>query len=284
MSSGSSDRSSGGYASGGYNVAVHGAGGRMGRALIAAIEADSAANLAGAIVREGSELIGLDAGTLAGVAAQNVPVSSDLSTACDVLIDFTQPEPSLAAISACISQARPIVIGTTGYTAQQLEQVHAAAHKIPLLLAPNMSVGVNLAFQLIEMAARVLGSDVDIEVLEAHHRNKVDAPSGTAVRIGEILAAATGRKLEDVAVYGREGNTGLRERDTIGFATVRAGDIVGEHTVLFAGEGERIEITHRASSRMNFALGGVRAAKWLVNQRPGLYSMSDVLAEVLADI
>jgi len=249
----------------------------MGRALIEAVAEDAQASLAAAIARPGSELLGLDAGRMAGVAEQGVALTSDPTAQCDVLIDFSLPEPSLAAIAACQQAGRPLVIGTTGYTPQQLEQVHAAAHRIPLLLAPNMSVGVNLAFKLIDMAARVLGDSVDIEVLEAHHRNKVDAPSGTAVRIGEILAAATQRELGDVAVYGREGNTGERKRNTIGFATVRAGDIVGEHTVLYAGAGERLEITHRASSRMNFALGGVRAAKWLRDQRPGLYGMDDVL-------
>ncbi len=249
----------------------------MGRALIEAVVQDSAASLAAAITRSGSDLLGIDAGRMAGVAEQGVPLTSDPAAQCDVLIDFSLPEPSLAAVAACQQAGRPLVIGTTGYSPQQLEEVHAAAHHIPLLLAPNMSVGVNLAFKLIDMAAQVLGDSVDIEVLEAHHRNKVDAPSGTAVRIGELLAAATKRELADVAVYGREGNTGVRKRDTIGFATVRAGDIVGEHTVLYAGEGERLEITHRASSRMNFALGGVRAAKWLRDQRPGLYGMDDVL-------
>lgn len=258
-------------------IGIHGAGGRMGRALIAAVADDAECRLAAAITRSGSDLLGLDAGRIANVEPQDVALTADPAAACDVLIDFSLPEPSLAAAAACRAAGRPIVIGTTGYTPEQLEQIHAAAHEIPLLLAPNMSVGVNLAFKLIDMAAQVLAGDVDIEVLEAHHRNKVDAPSGTAVRIGEILAAATGQTLPDVAVYGREGTTGVRDRNTIGFATVRAGDIVGEHTVLFAGEGERIEITHRASSRMNFALGGVRAAKWLREQRPGLYSMADVL-------
>lgn len=258
-------------------VGIHGAGGRMGRALIEAVAQDTDVSLAAAITRAGSDLLGLDAGRMAGVEAQGVALTSDPAATCDVLIDFSLPEPSLAAIAACQSAGRPVVIGTTGYSPEQLEQVHAAAHNIPLLLAPNMSVGVNLAFKLIDMAAQVLNDSVDIEVIEAHHRNKVDAPSGTAVRIGEILAAATNRSLDDVAVFGREGNTGVRERDTIGFATVRAGDIVGEHTVLYAGDGERLEITHRASSRMNFALGGVRAAKWLRDQRPGLYSMDDVL-------
>jgi len=250
----------------------------MGRALIAAVANDPDCVLGAAIAREGSEILGLNAGTLAGVDAQPVTVTSDLSSTNDVLIDFTQPEPSLLAVGASVAQSRPIVVGTTGFSPSQLEEIHAAAHKIPLLLAPNMSVGVNLAFQLIEMAARVLGDEVDIEVIEAHHRDKVDAPSGTAVEIGEILAEATGRRLDDVALYGREGNTGVRDRNAIGFSAVRAGDIVGEHTVLFAGDGERIEITHKASSRMNFALGGVRAAKWLVDKRPGLYSMADVLA------
>lgn len=258
-------------------IGIHGAGGRMGRALIEAVANDAHTVLATAITRPGSDLLGLDAGRMAGVDEQGVLLTSDVAADCDVLIDFSLPEPSLAAVAACRAAGRPVVIGTTGYSPEQLDQVHAAAHHIPVLLAPNMSVGVNLAFKLIDMAAQVLNDNVDIEVLEAHHRNKVDAPSGTAVRIGEILAAATGRDLGKVAVYGREGNTGVRARDTIGFATVRAGDIVGEHTVLFAGEGERIEITHRASSRMNFALGGVRAAKWLRDQRPGLYGMDDVL-------
>ena len=260
------------------SVGVFGVTGRMGRALVAAIAEDPDCTLGAAIVRENSDVLGVDAGTLAGVAPQQCPLSAELPGACDVLIDFTQPAPSLNAIARCVAHQRPIVIGTTGYTAQQLAEVHAAAHQIPLLLAPNMSVGVNLSFQLIELAAKVLGNEVDIEVFEAHHRNKVDAPSGTAVRMGEIIAEATGRKLDEVAVYGREGNTGVRDRDTIGFSTLRAGDIVGEHTVLFAAEGERIEITHRASSRMNFALGGVRAAKWLLGKPPGLYSMTDVLS------
>ena len=259
------------------SVGIYGVGGRMGRALVAAVANDPDCTLGAAIAREGSELVGLDAGTLAGVDAQGVAVGSDLSATNDVLIDFSQPEPSLLAVAACVAQSRPIVIGTTGYNPAQLEEIHAAAHRIPLLLAPNMCVGVNLAFQLIEMAAKVLGDEVDIEVIESHHRDKVDAPSGTAVKIGEILADATGRDLQKVALYGREGNTGVRDRKAIGFSAVRAGDIVGEHTVLFAGDGERIEITHKASSRMNFALGGVRAAKWLVGQRPGLYSMTDVL-------
>ena len=259
-------------------VGIHGAAGRMGRALIAAVIADPNCTLEAAIARPGSDVLGLDAGRLAGEAEQGVPLVSDSAAACDVLIDFSLPEPSLGAVAACVAAGRPLVIGTTGYSAAQLATVHEAANQIPLLLAPNMSVGVNLAFRLIELAAQVLGDEADIEVLEAHHRNKVDAPSGTAMRIGEILAATTGRELGNVAVYGREGNTGVRNRETIGFSTVRAGDIVGEHTVLFAGEGERIEITHRASSRMNFALGGVRAARWLHGKPPGLYSMDDVLA------
>lgn len=258
-------------------IGVHGAGGRMGRALIEAVSQDVDTTLAAAITRADSDLLGLDAGRMAGIGEQGVALSSDAGAVCDVLIDFSLPAPSLTAVAACQSAGRPLVVGTTGYSEEQLAQVHAAAHHIPLLLAPNMSVGVNLAFKLIDMAAQVLNDNVDIEVIEAHHRNKVDAPSGTAVRIGEILAAATGRDLTKVGVYGREGNTGVRKRETIGFATVRAGDIVGEHTVLYAGEGERLEITHRASSRMNFALGGVRAAKWLRDQPPGLYSMDDVL-------
>jgi 4-hydroxy-tetrahydrodipicolinate reductase len=195
----------------------------------------------------------------------------------DVLIDFTRPEPTLANLEICRQAGRRAVIGTTGFSEQEKAQIKAAAQDIGVVFAPNMSVGVNLCLKLLDVAARVLGDEVDIEVIEAHHRHKVDAPSGTALRMGEVVAEALGRDLKDCAVYGREGHTGERDRKTIGFETIRAGDIVGDHTVLFAGTGERIEITHKASSRMTFANGAVRAASWLTGQKTGLYDMRDVL-------
>ncbi|MGD2056206.1 MAG: 4-hydroxy-tetrahydrodipicolinate reductase, partial [Gammaproteobacteria bacterium] len=195
----------------------------------------------------------------------------------DVLIDFTRPEVTLANLEVCHAAGRRMVIGTTGFSEPQRAQLAGAAGDMAMVLAPNMSVGVNLCLKLLDMAARVLGDSVDIEVIEAHHRHKVDAPSGTALRMGEVIAAALGRDLKTCAVYGREGHTGERDRKTIGFETIRAGDIIGDHTVLFAGSGERVEITHKASSRMTFANGAVRAAAWLMAQEPGLYDMQDVL-------
>lgn len=197
--------------------------------------------------------------------------------AFDVLIDFTRPEGTLAHLEICRKAGRAMVIGTTGFTEAQKQTIREAAKEIPVVFAPNMSVGVNLCLKLLDLAARVLGDEVDIEVIEAHHRHKVDAPSGTALRMGEVVAEALGRDLAQCAVYGREGHTGERERKTIGFETIRAGDIVGEHTVMFAGIGERVEITHKASSRMTFAKGAVRAAAWLKGRSAGLYDMQDVL-------
>jgi len=194
-----------------------------------------------------------------------------------VLIDFTRPGPTLANLEICRSAGRRMVIGTTGFSEAQKAKIAAAANDIGVVFAPNMSVGVNLCLKLLDMAARVLGDEVDVEVIEAHHRHKVDAPSGTALRMGEVVAAALGRDLGSCAVYGREGHTGERDRRTIGFETIRAGDIVGDHTVLFAGTGERVEITHKASSRMTFANGAVRAAGWLMAQPAGLFDMQDVL-------
>jgi 4-hydroxy-tetrahydrodipicolinate reductase len=194
-----------------------------------------------------------------------------------VLIDFTRPDVSLALIDLCRQAGKKIVIGTTGYAESQKALISAAAKEIAIVFAPNMSVGVNLSLKLLEMAAKVMGDYTDIEVIEAHHRHKVDAPSGTALRMGEVVAASLGRDLKDCAIYGREGNTGERDRKTIGFSTIRAGDIVGEHTVMFADEGERLEITHKASSRMTFANGAVRAAVWLKDKPKGLYDMQDVL-------
>lgn len=262
-------------------IAVNGAAGRMGRCLIQAVQQTEGLVLSAAIDRVESSLIGADAGELAGVGKLGVAISSDVAAATtisDVFIDFTLPEVTMALIPHCIENQCRLVIGTTGFSAGQKADIEHAAQQVAIVLAPNMSVGVNLSLKLLDIAARVLGDDVDIEIIEAHHRHKVDAPSGTALRMGEVVADALGRDLKTCAVYGREGRTGERERQTIGFATVRAGDIVGEHTVMFAAEGERVEITHKASSRMTFALGAMRASSWLINHQSGLYDMQDVLS------
>jgi 4-hydroxy-tetrahydrodipicolinate reductase len=227
-----------------------------------------------------SSLLGSDAGELAGVGKLGVTIGADLATVIDefdVLIDFTRPESTLANLEVCRQAGRRMVIGTTGFSEGQKAQIKTASQALGMVFAPNMSVGVNVCLKLLDLAARVLGDEVDVEVIEAHHRHKVDAPSGTALRMGEVVAAALGRDLKTCAVYGREGHTGERERQTIGFETIRAGDIVGDHTVLFAGTGERIEITHKASSRMTFANGAIRAAGWLMDQDAGLFDMQDVL-------
>lgn len=260
-------------------VAVAGASGRMGKALVQAICA-SQAQLAAAIVRPDSSLVGVDAGELAGIGKVDVVVVSDIGQVIhefDVLIDFSSPEATLKNAALCAAHAKPMVIGTTGFSAEEKAELLAYQQQIALCLSANFSTGVNLCFKLLDIAARVLGDEVDIEIYEAHHRHKVDAPSGTALRMGEVLANAVGRDLDKVAVYGREGQTGARERDTIGFATVRGGDVVGDHTVMFMADGERVEITHKASSRLSFARGAVRAAQWLVQQQPGLFDMQDVL-------
>ncbi len=260
------------------NIAITGASGRMGRTLVEACLAADGVNLSVATERPESSLIGTDVGELAGVGALGVPVSASLKMAeFDVAIDFTRPEATLSHLSLCRQKGVPMVIGTTGFSAEERLQLTEAAQDIAIVFAPNFSVGVNLSFRLLEMAARVLGDDVDIEVIEAHHRHKVDAPSGTALKMGEVIATTLGRNLEDCAVYGRQGHTGPRDRKTIGFETIRAGDIVGEHTVMFAAEGERVEITHKASSRMTFAGGAVRAARWVAEMPHGLYDMQDVL-------
>ncbi|MEQ8691745.1 MAG: 4-hydroxy-tetrahydrodipicolinate reductase, partial [Pseudomonadales bacterium] len=224
--------------------------------------------------------VGRDAGEVAGVGPLDIQISAAPSAevdAFDVVIDFTVPQATLALATVCRAAGKAMVVGTTGFSDEELTTLHAAAEDVPLFIAPNMSVGVNLTFKLIEMAARALGDEVDVEVLEAHHRHKIDAPSGTAVRMGEILADALGRDLAEDAVYGRQGITGARERKTIGFSTMRGGDIVGEHTVMFAGEGERIEITHRAQSRSNFAQGALRAARYVHGQPAGRYDMQSLL-------
>lgn len=261
-------------------IAIAGAAGRMGKALIEAVNTAPYASLGAASVRPGSSLKGVDAGELAGVGKLNIRVIDDLTTAIeqfDVLIDFSSPAATLANLALCAEYNKPVVIGTTGFNEQEKAEVLAWQTRIPLCLSANYSTGVNLCFKLLDLAARVLAEDADIEVYEAHHRHKVDAPSGTALRMGEVLANALGRDLNKVAVYGREGQTGARDRDTIGFATVRGGDVVGDHTVMFLAEGERVEITHKASSRQAFARGAVRAAQWLVEQQSGLFDMQDVL-------
>jgi 4-hydroxy-tetrahydrodipicolinate reductase len=260
-------------------IAITGAAGRMGKALLEAVQQAADTEVAVALERPGSSVIGVDAGELAGIGKLNVAVVDDIASAdaFDVLIDFTRPEVTLANLAVCRQRGSAMVIGTTGFDQEQKAQIAAAAADIGIVFAPNMSVGVNLCLKLLQMAATVLGDEVDIEVIEAHHRHKVDAPSGTALRMGEVVAEALGRDLKDCAVYGRQGVTGERDRKTIGFETIRAGDIVGDHTVLFAGEGERVEITHKASSRMTFAGGAVRAAQWLMGRTAGLYDMQDVL-------
>ncbi len=261
-------------------IAVVGASGRMGLCLIKAAALAKNAELAAAVSRPESLAIGRDAGELAGISVVGVKVGDNLAAVVDqfdVLIDFTRPDASMAFIESCRQAGKKIVIGTTGYSDAQKAVIAEASKDVAIVLAPNMSVGVNLALKLLEMTTKVMGDYTDIEIIEAHHRHKVDAPSGTALRMGEVIADALGRDLKDCAIYGREGNTGERDRKTIGFSTIRAGDIVGEHTVMFADEGERVEITHKATSRMTFANGAVRAAAWLKDKPNGLYDMQDVL-------
>ena len=260
-------------------LAIAGVSGRMGRALLEAIAADTECALAAAIDRPGSPLIGQDAGLIYGAITHVAIVEgaeANLANA-QALIDFTRPEATLAYLDACVAAQLPIVIGTTGFDEAGTARITAAAQHIPIVFAPNMSVGVNLLMKLAELAARVLDDGYDIEIIEAHHRHKVDAPSGTALGLGRAVARTLNRDLASCAVYGREGVTGERAPGTIGFATVRGGDIVGDHTLMFAGIGERIELSHKASSRATFAQGALRAAKWLQGQKPGLYDMRDVL-------
>ncbi|MGL6071998.1 4-hydroxy-tetrahydrodipicolinate reductase [Craterilacuibacter sp.] len=261
------------------NIVIVGAGGRMGRALIEAVIASPSARLHGALERVDSGFIGQDAGLFIG---QNtgVTISSDLITAlvgADILIDFTRPEGTLQHMQACVTAGVDMIIGTTGFDDAGKAAIRAAGEQIGIVFAANFSVGVNLTFKLLDMAARVLNDGYDIEIIEAHHRHKVDAPSGTALRMGEVIADALGRDLNACAVYGREGVTGERDPQTIGFATVRGGDVVGDHTALFAAIGERVEISHKASSRATFAGGAVRAARWLQAQPHGVFDMQDVL-------
>ncbi len=262
------------------HVAIAGAAGRMGRTLLDACRQVENLQCTVALDHPDCPLLGADAGEVAGIGRLNMPIVTELAAWVDhfeVLIDFTRPAATLAHLALCRDAGKAIVIGTTGFSPEQKAEIVAAAQVIPIVFAPNMSVGVNLCFKLLELAAQALGDTVDIEIIEAHHRHKVDAPSGTALAMGQVIAKTLGRDLQQCAIYGREGVTGERNSQTIGFSTIRAGDIVGEHTVLFADEGERIEITHRASSRMNFAKGAVRAAIWLAGRKPGLFDMRDVL-------
>ena len=262
------------------NIAINGANGRMGRALVQACVENTQTTLAAAIVRSGSELEGADAGSVAGIAPANVLMRSDKNSIAKdihVWIDFTLPEGMMEALQFCQANNIPMVIGTTGLSEEQKQMIQQAGSIIPIVFAPNMSVGVNLCLSILQTAAKTLGDDYDVEIVEAHHKNKVDAPSGTALRMGEVIADTLGINLKDKAEYTRHGNIGAREPGTIGFQTIRAGDIVGEHTVTFAGIGERVEIAHRATSRLTFARGAVRAASWLVGKNAGVYDMQDVL-------
>jgi 4-hydroxy-tetrahydrodipicolinate reductase len=252
----------------------------MGRALVQAVSEAEGLTLGAATERAGSPLLGRDAGELAGIESAGVSLVEELAAVTgdfDVVIDFTAPQATLAHLKVCQEAGKKMIIGTTGLSDGDKQVLAQAGEEMAIVFAPNMSVGVNLCFKLLELAAGVLGDDADVEIIEAHHRHKVDAPSGTALRMGEVVAAALGRDLKACAVYGREGQTGARDRQTIGFETIRAGDVVGEHSVWFAMEGERIEIAHKATSRMNFARGAARAAGWIADRDSGLFDMQDVL-------
>ena len=260
-------------------LVVVGAAGRMGRMLLEAALKDDGIVLGGAFDVPGSPAIGQTVEQLTGLPSE-VRVGDDLAaglSGIDCLIDFTRPQGTLGHLELCRNAGVAMVIGTTGFEAEGKEAIAVAARDIPVVFAPNMAVGVNLVFKLLDTAARILNQGYDIEIVEAHHRMKVDAPSGTALRMGEVVAGALGRDLRECAVYGREGVTGERDPSTIGFATVRGGDVVGDHTVMFCGIGERVEITHKAGSRMPYALGSMRAARFLAGHKSGLFDMQDVL-------
>ncbi|MEW8625408.1 MAG: 4-hydroxy-tetrahydrodipicolinate reductase [Candidatus Thiodiazotropha sp.] len=262
-------------------IAVVGAAGRMGKSLVQAVHETDGLTLGAATERAESGLVGRDAGELAGLGSFDLALVDDLAQVVDdfdVVIDFTTPAATLKHLQICTEAGKQMVIGTTGLSDSDKAALAEAGEKIGIVFAPNMSVGVNLCFKLLEVAAKVMGDEADIEIIEAHHRHKVDAPSGTALRMGEVIADTLGRDLKSCAVYGREGNTGPRDSKTIGFETIRAGDVVGEHSVWFAMEGERVEIAHKASSRMNFARGAVRASKWIGSKSNGLFDMQDVLS------
>lgn len=262
------------------HAAVTGCAGRMGKSIVNAIYENPLIELTGALEREDSPLLGKDAGEAAGSAKANVKVTSDMDKAfkkAHVIIDFTTPEASLKHLEYAVAEKKAIVIGTTGFSHHQRDKIKEMSEHAKIVAAPNMSVGVNLLLKLVSDAAAVIGNDYDIEIIEAHHRHKKDAPSGTAVRIAEVIAATLARDLEKVAVYERKGIIGERRPEEIGIQTIRAGDIVGDHTIIFGGPGERIELTHKASSRDTFAVGAVKAAVWLSGKPNGLYDMQDVL-------
>jgi len=259
-------------------VAIHGAAGRMGRNLMTACRAVPALELVGAFEHPVHDDLGRDIGTLIGEGETGITLTTDRGHCdFDVAIDFSRPAAALELIAECAAQGRAVVVGTTGFDAQQKAEIGRHAGAIPVVLAPNMGIGVNLVFGLVEAAARALGLDYDAEVLESHHRHKVDAPSGTALHLGECVASGRDQRLEECRVAARDGHTGERGHGDIGFAVVRGGDIVGEHSVIFAGDGERVEITHKAGSRQVFAAGAMRAAAWIHERPPGLYDMQDVL-------
>ncbi len=260
-------------------IAIAGATGRMGKMLIEAVLNTADAQLVGALEHGSCEQLGEDAGAFLGKKT-GVAITADIEQAlsgAEFLIDFTRPEGTMAHLAIAQKTGTKMIIGTTGLSTEQIASLTQASEKLAIVFAPNMSVGVNATFKLLEIAAKMLSQGYDIEIIEAHHRHKVDAPSGTALKMGEVIADALGEKLDDVAVYAREGHTGERKEGSIGFATIRGGDIVGDHTVLFAGDGERIEISHKSSSRQSYAQGSLRAARFLKNHTFGLYDMQDVL-------
>jgi len=259
---------------------ITGAGGKMGGRIISLLETEEGIDLAAAIERSDHPVVGRDVGELLGLGKRGILVESDFN-ACvakgDVVIDFTSHAASLQHLEIATQRKQPMVIGSTGFSAEEMEKIRSLAHSVPCVLAPNMSVGVNVLFKILKIVAEILGDDYDVEILEAHHHLKKDAPSGTAMKMAQIIAEALGRDLDKVGVYERKGLIGERSRTEIGIQTLRAGDIVGEHTVMFGAVGERLELIHRAHSRDNFARGAIRAAKWVVGQKPGLYDMQDVL-------
>ena len=261
-------------------IGVAGAAGRMGKTILEVCRDSDGVELGAAIEHPESTALGLDAGEQAGIGRQDVAIVADINEVIDdfdVLIDFTLADAVLNNVERCRSAGKKVVIGTTGLDEKQKKAIHDAGRDTGIVFAPNMSIGVNLIFKLTQLAAQAIGEDTDIEIIEAHHNQKKDAPSGTAVRLGEVVASELGRNLKDCAVYGREGHTGVRDPKTIGFETIRAGDIVGEHTVMFASNGERVEISHKATSRKTFANGAVRAARWIMDKNNGVYDMQDVL-------
>ncbi|MEZ8105487.1 4-hydroxy-tetrahydrodipicolinate reductase [Vibrio cortegadensis] len=261
-------------------IAIAGAAGRMGRNLVKATHHHSGAAVGAGSERPESSLIGVDIGELCGEGHFNVSLVDNLEKSIeqfDVIVDFTAPVSTLVNIELCRQHGKKLVIGTTGFSEKEKQVIAHASKEIPIIMAPNYSVGVNLVFKLLEKAAKVMGDYCDVEIVEAHHRHKVDAPSGTAIGMGEAIADAMGNDLNDVAVWSREGITGERTKDEIGFATIRAGDIIGEHTAMFADIGERVEITHKATDRMTFANGAIKAAVWLNEKPAGFYTMTDVL-------